>query len=873
MTSVSLYYPSAPVHVGQTTFPLRSATLAGPVPGLAVGAPAGATGRPLQLLDGPPYANGAPHLGHVLNKHLKDALVRAWQVQGHPVTWRPGWDCHGLPVELAVERAGTPRTAGPAFLSAARTYAQTQVQGQAAVFQHQGWAAQWEVPWTTMDPRQEAATLRVLAQLLERGALDVRQAAVPWCPQCQSTVASAEQEDRPMDQESWVVPFDVVAPDGRRAVLLSWTTTPWTLPLHQGLALDPEADWVCLVQPGGAQAWVSAATAERWAAVFGAQVLPGTQKAAVWVNGVSQTPWGTGQVVAWPQASADAGTGALHAVAGLAQADTQLGQAHGWPVHAYLDAAGVLARSACAAQVGCVASLAASAPASEPVRAAYVGNPWWHVQRKQVAAPHCWRHKTPLLTRPSRQVFLALTPAMRAQVQTWVETLDFTPETARARLQAATRDRPDWCLSRQRTWGVPLALFLDKATGQPHPRAATWMRRVADAVAQEGVEAWWRHPSETWVGDDADLAALDRVDDVLDVWFDSGCVPQVLGPADAVVEGTDQHRGWFQACLWVAAALEAPCPFARVVCHGFVVDAAGAKLSKSTGGDTPTRPGAALKAWFDYPTDLVRLWALAGSAGADKAWSQASVEQASAAVARLRGLVRFLLANATPGSVPSDPAQVPVWDRYWWDRTTAQVQAAVARAALGDPGAGLASLLPFAEVFSAVALGSWKDRLYCADPASLERQTLGAVAWQCLAAWLPALAVFTPRLAQEALAGGAPATAHPPLPLTDAERAQVEVVLAARRAAAPHAEHWASQKVGPGKQVMGRQVEWPVWPGQLLADALGVAHLDAGPPGVRPSPYPVCPRCRRAQPGDPARGWGCVPCVVRTGVEDSGKGA
>lgn len=861
-----------PVSVGQTAYPLRSdATARGPLP-----APPAAPGAPdFHLLDGPPYANGAPHLGHVLNKHLKDAVARAAAAQGHQMVWRPGWDCHGLPLELAVEKTGVARTDRPAFLAAARAHAQSQVDLQASVFTQQGWCAQWGQPWTTQDPQMEAGTLRVLADLLDAGRVQARFAAVPWCPRCQSTLSGAEQEPRSLTTQAWLVPFAL--DDGDQ--LLSWTTTPWTLPLHRALVVHPDARYAALALDG-VRAWVSEETAEHWATVLSATLTDQRCTGQALAGRAYRTPWTEHTVVADARVLPAAGTGVLHAVPGLAELDTALARDYGWETLPHLAPNGTLQQSPCSEQLGTQAGSPAS---TEPVRMPYAHSPWHRVLPYTVEHPHCWRHHVPLLTRPSRQVFLVLDDEVRHRARAMVEQLHFTPESARARLQAAMATRPDWCLSRQRTWGVPLSLFLDRATGQPHARAATWMRRVADAMQVEGVQAWWSRPSGDWLDADVLQDEVDRVDDVLDVWFDSGCVPQLVGAADVVVEGTDQHRGWFQSCLWLAAALDRPLPFKRVVTHGFVLGADGQKLSKSTGGDVKGKQPKGPPPWHQLPTDVVRLWALAGSEGHDKAWSLATVQSAQGASQRLRGVLRFLLANALPQATRLDVQALPAWDRYWWSELTRVVEQSLAHCVQGRTGEALALALPFADTFSSVVLGAWKDRLYCAPAHTVERQQLDGVLRACLVQVARLMSVLMPRALSEAepfWSADLPSWENPvdavaPPSVSLEERQEVERVLATRAALATALEQQAKDKGGPTvRRVSGQGL--PAWEGQLLADALGVGQVGPectdqvtvpAPAGVADlrvglSPDPVCPRCRRPQAV--LQAGCCAPCWMRS---------
>lgn len=854
-------FPS--VRVGKTDYPLRSdPSLLGPLPHFDVGR----SGEAFRLLDGPPYANGAPHLGHVLNKHLKDAVARAANATGNDVEWRPGWDCHGLPLELAVEKMGVDRSDRAVFLQKAREFASSQVAVQADVFRAQGWSTEWDRPWHTQDPAMEAGTLRVLAQLLDKGTLDVRFTAVPWCAHCGSTLSTAEQEERELSTMSWVVPFAL----DEGGCLLSWTTTPWTLPLHRALVLSPSAEYVALVK-GEDLAWVSADTADHWCQVLGATRTDQLRLGADFSGAGYKTPWRRGKVAVDESVLPGAGTGVLHAVPGLSELDTQLGQVHGWELVQHLAPDGRVLESHCASQNG---ARAGTEEAQKDAHDAYKDSQWFSEVPYLVQHPHCWRHHAPLLTRASRQVFLHLSEEVRARALDMVSRMAFTPESARSRLLAAMKDRPDWCLSRQRTWGVPLALFLDKATGKPHALASTWMRRVADQVETQGVEAWSALPSETWLCGDVDVDSVERVDDVLDVWFDSGCVPQLVGAADVVVEGVDQHRGWFQSCLWVAAALDTPPPFKRVATHGFVLADRGEKLSKSSGGDAKGKSKA--PHWATLPSDVVRVWALTGTEGMDKMWSVDTVQNAVSGVARLRNVLRFLLANALPRSHACDVDALPAWDRYWWKRSSDMADRVVSLCRDARTGEALALLLPFAEMFSSVVLGSWKDRLYCAPEETKERQDLDVVLKGCLMAWGKMLGVLTPRLRAEAsplwphsLPGAVPS-------VNAKEVSEVEWMLGLRHALGPVSEALGRSKVSPGaRRVVVSALPFS-WPGQLAADALDVGQVVLAPALTHegrvdyqgtsvyllPSQDPVCPRCRRAQPD--VSGC-CATCKARCG--------
>lgn len=822
-----------PVLVGKTPYSLKSNASKGPLPVSL------STGSLFRLVDGPPYANGSPHLGHVLNKNLKDAVARSACELGHNVQWRPGWDCHGLPLELLVEKQGVSRSNRLQFVAAARTEAQKHVDVQKGVFEEQGFMAQWDNPYKTMDPVMEAGTLRVFAQLLENGLVDVRFTSVPWCAQCQSTVSNAEQEEFEKTLDTLVVPFQL----DTNEYVLSWTTTPWTLPLHQALVVNPNAVYVALSKDE-TLAWVSEDTAQRWAKQFDAEVTDTTCLGRDLMGRSYTTPWGTSVVCSDEAVVAEGGTGVLHAVPGLSDLDTALGKKYNWPVVHYLQPNGTVEGSPCSEQNGQYAT-----KTNATVEQAYKqwNSVWVSSVKYTTVVPHCWRHKTPLMTKPSRQVFVVLTQEVRDRADQMANEMVFVPESGRSRFKAALLNRPDWCVSRQRTWGVPLALFVDKDTQKPHPKAVQWMRAVADQVEQKGVEAWWSSHTRDWVGDDTDH--VERVDDVLDVWFDSGAVPLLLGASEVALEGTDQHRGWFQSCVWLAAATNTPAPFKTVVTHGFVVDQNGNKLSKSSGGDKKTE---AVK-WDTLPTDVVRVWSLMGAEGADKKWSKDTVELSQSVVSRLRNTLRFLLANA-PTEQQTVTQDYDVWDLYWVEHLE-QVRDHVLRLCVqGKTGEAVSALSRCADVFSSVVLQSWKDRLYCQPTTNPNRANLLTVVQHCVHLWASVCRPVAPRLVEDAKEFLPPQVLWTGRKTTAAEKQDVEQVLAMR---ASLMTHWETHKL----PLSVRSVVWPnapQWKGQLVADALDVAEVNTHTEdslewnGVHQlwlgsSTHCLCPRCRRSQ--------------------------
>lgn len=836
----------SPVFVGQTSYPLRSsAETLGPVPFLANG-----SGSPWRLLDGPPYANGKPHLGHVLNKHLKDAMARAFDALGRNVEWRPGWDCHGLPLELAVEKLGGYENKAE-FLSKAREFADSQVDLQKEVFEAQGWAAQWDSPWRTMDYEMEAGTLRVLAEMMDRGHLAVQSKAVPWCPLCKSTLSNAEQEEEEVLVETWLAPFKL----SEGGWLVSWTTTPWTLPMHKSLVVNPDATYVAVLTVEGEKFWVSQDVAEKWLSSFEGSSVSGESLLGSQLEGREySTPWVSGVVHADSRVLPDAGTGVLHAVPGLADLDSQLAETFNWETVPYLAADGKVENSPCESQNG----LWGTKSLTQEVRDAYQDWGLTKVMKMKMTQPFCWRHKVQLMTRPSRQLFLKLDAEMRAKVASWVEELKFTPESSRSKLRAAVSSRPDWCLSRQRSWGVPVAVYLDRETGQPHKLASKWMRRVADKMEEKGLSVWMDYDDHQWVGHDESMSKLERMDDVLDVWFDSGCVPQLVGHSDVVVEGTDQNRGWFQSCLWVAAALgrNEP-PFKRVVCHGFVVGPDGKKLSKSEGGDKSSKK---VPAWNTFPTDVVRVWALGGAEGMEKAWGQDAVTQASAHVARWRGALRFLASNQLEQTGAFELSELEVWDKYWVAESQKVSREVVRLVSEGKTGEAVKLAAEFGESFSSHALVAWKDRMYCAPPTTQARQKLDVAVKACLESWVRMMGVLTPRMVHELAAYHNLSHKFEELSLEQEDVENVEKLLSKKEKVALMAEELAKNKVPPSRRRLLLSFN-PSWEKRLVADVFDVAMVefaDSDEVLEVSSEVEVCPRCRRANKS--MVGGVCVQC-------------
>ena len=626
-----------------------------------------AAGRPRFVLhDGPPYANGAIHIGHAVNKVLKDIVVKSRLLAGFDAPYVPGWDCHGLPIELAVEKkAGKvgDKLDAPAFRQKCREYAAAQIEGQSRDFQRLGVIGDWERPYRTMDFAFEADMLRSLAKIVERGHLSRGVKPVHWCFDCGSALAEAEIEYADKNSPAVDVAYDAVDPgklasafgvDAGDAVvgIPIWTTTPWTLPASLAVTLGPELDYVLVEGPmrGERRQWLVLAEALADAALrrYGVDEtrVIGRAKGAA-LEGLSlQHPFYARvvPVILGDHVTTDAGTGAVHTAPGHGQEDFQVGQKYGLEVLNPIDGRGVFL------------------PSTELFAGQYI----WKANDSIVALlgergvllasstlshsyPHCWRHKTPVAFRATPQWFISMEQAgLRRDALDAIRGVQWVPDWGQARIAGMIEGRPDWCISRQRTWGVPIALFIHRETGEPHPRSVELMRQVADRVQQAGADAWYALDAADLLG--ADAAHYEKVTDILDVWFDSGVThegvlaarPQdgLAKPADLYLEGSDQHRGWFQSSLLTGVAMDGVAPYKAVLTHGFTVDASGRKMSKSMGNVVePQKVNDSLGA------DVLRLWIASADYRNEMSVSDDILKRSADAYRRIRNTARFLLGN------------------------------------------------------------------------------------------------------------------------------------------------------------------------------------------------------------------------------------
>jgi isoleucyl-tRNA synthetase len=556
-----------------------------------------AKGRPKFILhDGPPYANGDIHIGHAVNKVLKDIIVKSKTLAGFDAPYVPGWDCHGLPIEHQVEKTHGKQIPPAQFRALCRDYAQAQIERQKQDFIRLGVLGDWAHPYLTMDFKVEADIIRTLGRILESGYLYQGAKPVHWCIDCGSSLAEAEVEYEDKTSPAIDVAFEVKDPvvlgvNGPVFAVI-WTTTPWTLPANQAVSVHPEFDYDLVQTPKGvlilAHELVEACMArygfESW------EVLKSVQGALL--EGLSlQHPFydRVVPIILGEHVTFDTGTGLVHTAPGHGLEDYVVGMRYKLAVENPVGDDGKFY-----AQTPLVGGQLVWGANKTVVAELIERGRLLKEEKLKHSYPHCWRHKTPIIFRATSQWFIGMdTPiqatTLRQQAMSAVDSTAFYPAWGRARLEAMIKNRPDWCVSRQRFWGVPMALFVHKETGALHPQTPALIEQVAKRVEQAGIEAWFSLDGAELLG--AEAEQYKKLPHTLDVWFDSGVThaavlrkrEELRYPADLYLEGSDQHRGWFQSSLLTGCAIDGRAPYNALLTHGFVVDGQGHKMSKSKG--------------------------------------------------------------------------------------------------------------------------------------------------------------------------------------------------------------------------------------------------------------------------------------------------
>jgi len=651
------------------------------------------SGQPKFVLhDGPPYANGEIHIGHAVNKIIKDFIVKSRTLDGCDAPYVPGWDCHGLPIELQVEkRVGKPggKVTPARFRVACREYAGKQVEKQRKDFKRLGVFGDWDKPYLTMDFQTEADIIRALGRIVANGHVHKGYKPVHWCTDCGSALAEAEVEYK--DKESFTIDvrFPVMdaealmarchsIPNGHGEGPLSlviWTTTPWTLPANQAVALNPGLEYV-IVQAAGPKGRERLMVAEgllkdamdRWGIEDYHVIAYGRGDAFERLKLKHCFYEREVPVILGEHVTLEAGTGAVHTAPGHGLDDYIVGQRYGLPVDNPVGGDGCFVEGTELFEGEHVFTANEKVIEVLKSRGALLQE-----ARLSHSYPHCWRHKTPIIFRATPQWFIGMEQeGLRETALEEIEKTEFTPDWGRARIEGMVKGRPDWCISRQRTWGVPIALFIHKSSGDLHPETPRLIEEVAGRVEKAGIEAWFSLDPEELLGEESQH--YEKVPDTLDVWFDSGVTHftvlrphQALEfPADLYLEGSDQHRGWFQSSLLTSVAISGCAPYKGVLTHGFTVDAKGLKMSKSLGN--VVSPQDVMK---KLGADIIRLWVSATDYRGEMNVSDEILKRTADAYRRIRNTSRFLLANINgfdPAVNLVAPADMIELDRWAVDR-------------------------------------------------------------------------------------------------------------------------------------------------------------------------------------------------------------
>jgi len=740
--------------------------------------------RAFILHDGPPYANGAIHLGHAVNKILKDVVVKSALLAGFRSPYVPGWDCHGLPIEVAVEKkigkVGQ-KVDAATFRAKCREYAAQQIDLQRADFKRLGVLGDWDNPYRTMDFKYEADMIRALARIHANGHVMPGFKPVHWCFDCGSALAEAEIEYQDKQSTAIDVAYDALDPKalaGKFGVTIAdddivsvpiWTTTPWSLPGSFAVALGPALDYT-LIEGAPRQNKrvllvvalpLAAKASGRYTGHVAPMVIAGShsQVGAELEGLVLRHPFYERDIpiILGDHVSAEDGTGAVHTAPAHGAEDFQVGQKYG------------IVEKVSAGVLNPLGGNGVYLPGTPIFEGQYI----WKANDTIVALlrergmllaeakithsyPHCWRHRTPVVFRTTPQWFIGMDVAglRAAALKSVREDVDWFPAWGEERIAGMVAGRPDWCISRQRTWGVPIALFVDKVDHQPHPRSAELMELVAQRVEQGGADVWYDLDPAELLGDEADR--YEKVTDILDVWFDSGvthwCVLDQRAelarkPGDKVMylEGSDQHRGWFQSSLLTSTAMHGRAPYDEVLTHGFTVDAQGRKMSKSLGNGI--EPQDVMKV---YGADILRLWIASADYRNEMALSDEILKRVADAYRRIRNTARFLLGNLDG----FDPTKhlLPVADTLLLDQWIVQQahdvqQAVVAAYARHDFPEVVQRVQNFCtNEMGALYLDITKDRLYTMPTDSRGRCSAQSAMYRVLEAlvrWIAPILSFT----------------------------------------------------------------------------------------------------------------------------------
>ena len=718
------------------------------------------------LHDGPPYANGNIHIGHAVNKILKDIIVKSKTSLGFDSPYIPGWDCHGLPIELKVEGlVGKPneKVTAAEFRQKCREYAAEQVEGQKKDFIRLGVLGDWDNPYLTMNFNTEANIIRTLGKVIANGHLYKGSKPVHWCLDCGSSLAEAEVEYEDKVSPSIYVRFPAVSAveieekfnavgkgHGKLSAVI-WTTTPWTMPSNRAIAVNADLEYN-LVQLGDERVILAAELVESVAKAVGVEqveVLGSVKGQALELVRFNHPFYDfTVPVILGDHVTTDGGTGLVHTAPDHGLDDFIVGQKYNLPMAGLVSNDGkFISTTEFFAGKGV---FEANPLVVEKLQE--VGN-LLKVEKIKHSYPHCWRHKTPIIFRATPQWFIGMeTQGLRQQALGEIKQVRWIPDWGQARIEKMVENRPDWCISRQRTWGVPMTLFVHKETEELHPRTLELLEEVAKRVEKAGIQAWWDLDEKELLG--ADAETYRKVPDTLDVWFDSGSTyssvvanrPEFNGQdIDMYLEGSDQHRGWFMSSLMLSTATDSKAPYKQVLTHGFTVDGQGRKMSKSIGNIVTPQ-----EVMDKFGGDILRLWVASTDYTGEMTVSDEILKRAADSYRRIRNTARFLLANLNGFDPQRDavkPEEIISLDR-WAVACALDAQKEIKEA---YDNYQFHTVVQRLMRFCSVEMGSFyldiiKDRQYTTKADSLARRSCQTALWhiaEALVRWMAPILSFT----------------------------------------------------------------------------------------------------------------------------------
>ena len=715
-------------------------------------------GKPLFVLhDGPPYANGDIHIGHAVNKVLKDVIVKSKTLSGFDAPYVPGWDCHGLPIEHMVEKKKGKvghKINADEFRAACREYADQQIEKQKIDFKRLGIFGDWDNPYLTKNFKYEADIVRSLGKIVKNGHLAKGYKPVHWCTECASALAEAEVEYKDKGSDTVDVAF-MVTDDffglSKPVSVVIWTTTPWTLPANEAVALNPELSYA-LVDLGKEYFILAEDLLDSALDRFGLKAIGKPEKfyKGSELEGIMlQHPFYEKQVpiILGEHVNTEAGTGAVHTAPAHGQDDYVVGLKYNLPVECPVDGRGVFIETTegvagefiFKANSTIIALLEGKGTLvkHEPINHSY---------------PHCWRHKTPVIFRATPQWFVSMTQKkLRDKVNEEIPSVKWIPDWGQKRIELMVGNRPDWCISRQRYWGTPITLFIHKNTGELHPETDSLFEVVAKKIENEGIEAWFKLKVEDILG--AEASDYEKTTDTLDVWFDSGvshyavleASDHLSDVADMYLEGSDQHRGWFQSSLLTSCAMNGRAPYKQVLTHGFTVDQNGHKMSKSLGNVIPPQ-----KVVNSLGADILRLWIGSTDYSGEMTVSDEILSRSADSYRRIRNTIRFMLANMQgfdPSNDLVDVDQMLILDKWIVSKTSELQIEVISEYDAYNFHYAMKSILNFCtNDLGGFYLDIIKDRQYTTQPDSLARRSAQSALFHishAMVRWLSPILTFT----------------------------------------------------------------------------------------------------------------------------------